>query len=144
MKRVEDWVQRLEQVLKETRDKPFNWGTFNCCIFTANCVEAQTGVDFMKDIRTQIKDKKTVTTYLKKHAGGSLIRFVEHIITTLDLKEINSAYVQRGDVVITKNISGCRAMAVVDLSGRSIVLIHPGMGCFNAPLDRIERAWRIS
>lgn len=43
--RIEGWEGRLNKVI-ERSNRPFQWGSNDCCIFSAKCVEAVTGLDF--------------------------------------------------------------------------------------------------
>ncbi|WP_299945368.1 hypothetical protein [uncultured Ruegeria sp.] len=42
--RLEDWPLRLDRLISEARDKPFEWGTHDCGTFAADVVETLTGV----------------------------------------------------------------------------------------------------
>ncbi|WP_293862505.1 hypothetical protein [uncultured Alsobacter sp.] len=41
--RREDWLARLEALVRDRQHREFAWGTFDCCTFAAEAVEAVTG-----------------------------------------------------------------------------------------------------
>lgn len=143
MKKVKNWVGNLQSVLDKSNGKPFDWGSFNCCMFAADCVEAQTGIDFLDGEREKVSDKKSVIKYLEREAEGSLIQFMENITAKYNMKEIKPALAQRGDLAIVKDHTGRAAFAVIDLSGQSVTAIKPGIGASRVSLSAVERAWRV-
>ena len=143
MKKLPDWVARLEQAFKEAKFKDFNWGTFNCCTFTADCVVAQTGEDPMEEMRPRFEDKRSAYRFLKELSGGSLAKAAEDVAAKYDMKEVAPAYVQRGDMVIAKNEDGEEIFAIIDLSGRWVIGVRPDTGLCHEELTVIERAWRL-
>lgn len=45
MQRLDDWEARLIAVLEAAQSRPFRLGTWDCALFAAAAVEAQTGFD---------------------------------------------------------------------------------------------------
>ena len=45
MNKLQDWQLRFEAFIKERQTLPFAWGTNDCAVFAADCVQALTGVD---------------------------------------------------------------------------------------------------
>lgn len=43
--RLPDWNDRLQALIRERRLTPFDWGTHDCVLWSADCVLAVTGVD---------------------------------------------------------------------------------------------------
>lgn len=43
--RFENWPLRLDQAIEAARQRPFAWGTHDCCSFAAGVVQALTGHD---------------------------------------------------------------------------------------------------
>lgn len=92
--RFEDWPQRLDAALAASRSRRFAYGTFDCMLFAADCVQAITGVDHAADFRGY--DSK-VAAYRIIARYGSL----EAMITSLLGRDpIHPAQARRGDVVL--------------------------------------------
>jgi len=51
VRRLDDWDQKLFAVIDAARQRRFAYGVHDCCVFAADCVMAQTGVDPMAGIR---------------------------------------------------------------------------------------------
>jgi len=49
LKRFADWRTRLNAVINERRNTPFEWGQHDCALWAAVAVNAMTGDDFAKD-----------------------------------------------------------------------------------------------
>ena len=49
--RVEGWEKILHDTLETMKERPFVWGTFDCCLFAADIVQALTGVDYAAGYR---------------------------------------------------------------------------------------------
>jgi hypothetical protein len=43
--RYSDWEERLAVYRDRVEEEPFVWGTHDCALFAAGCVNAMTGVD---------------------------------------------------------------------------------------------------
>lgn len=91
--KLDNWPLRLAEAIESARSKLFSYGAFDCGLFAADCVIAQTGVDPAAAIRG----------YTNKHAALRII--AEHggvlaMCTALLGKEpIHPSQAHRGDVV---------------------------------------------
>lgn len=90
--RKENWWDRLSAYLDKVRDKPFKWGEHDCCLFSSNCVEAMTGVDYMSEYRGGYDSQETAWEVLK---GKTLYMTIKKKLG----KPVPLAMAQRGDVV---------------------------------------------
>lgn len=89
-----DWQTRLAAVIDASHTKEFSYGTFDCALFAANCVQAITGIDYAASLRgyhSKIDAYRIVSSY------GSL----EAMITgLLGSEPIHQSLAQPGDVVL--------------------------------------------
>lgn len=143
MRKLKDWVPRLERTFKEAKFKTFDVREFNCCTFAADCVEAQIGIDPIKDWRHEFKNVRTACRFFKNLAGSSFMTAAYQVAANIGAKEIRPTYVQRGDVVIAENEAKEEIFAVIDLSARWVIGVRPDKGLQAEPLSVIKRAWRI-
>src|SRR5690242_8272988 len=51
LKRYQDWPERLAAFVATMRDRPFAWGSWDCCLFVAAAIKEMTGVDFGEPFR---------------------------------------------------------------------------------------------
>lgn len=94
MRRRPDWEERLAGYLAEVRDRPFQYGTHDCILFSASAVLAQTGVDIAADYRGKYHDKAGAAAILKSQGKGTLLRTLD---ATLPRRKPSRA--RRGDLV---------------------------------------------
>lgn len=109
MKRFPDWETRLCAYLAPLRDKPFEWGTHDCCTFAAGAVEAMTGEDTIPEFRGAYSDQASADEALSKVGRGTLIR-------TMNAKfaRVPVGHAHRGDIVMIKG--GGLAIAMGDVA----------------------------
>lgn len=133
--RVEGWELRLGGVFDQWRDAPFEWGTHDCVLFAARCVEAVTGENPCPGL------EGTYTTQAGALAALSAAGYA-------DLAEAFEAavgaprpvlFARRGDIVLTDPF----VSAVVDLTGETIVGLDPVAGFTFAPLRSAISAFTV-
>lgn len=110
MNRKENWPLLMQEYLKGVRYNPFAWGTFDCCMFAADCVLAMTGEDAAAPFRGRYTDGPGAVKALREFSGGGLL------LPTMEIVAANNGWepipnrmrVQRGDVVMGDPIvMGC-------------------------------------
>lgn len=132
--RHSDWSLRLAKLLRESQDKPFIWGEFDCCLFVSDCAVAVCGVDPAEAYRGRYKTEVG--------AKRALIKIHGSIEAAFDacFERIDPALVQRGDIITYKDDDGLSAAAVSWSNGFWAALRDGGVG-------RIEcepvAAWRV-
>ena len=88
--RPDGWEKRLQEYLQNVG--PFEWGTNDCCMFSANAVFAITGEDFAKPYRGY------------KTAKGALSRLKDIGVEGIATKALGQpkpvSYAKRGDVIL--------------------------------------------
>lgn len=94
MTRDESWPALLYAEVEKHKGVPFQYGTFDCCLFAADCVKAITGVDLADTFRGTYNDE---TGALKILAANG---YCSGIATGKLGDAIDIRMAQRGDVVI--------------------------------------------
>ncbi|MBP1806456.1 DUF6950 family protein [Rubellimicrobium aerolatum] len=126
-----DWQARLVAVLAAARGRPFAWGTWDCALFTAACVEAMTGEDLSAPFRGRYRTR----------AGGLRVAraagLADHVaVFAARLPEVAPGLARPGDVVVMAE----DALGIAQ--GRmAYVLAEAGWGLL--PLDGATRAFRV-
>jgi hypothetical protein len=92
--RFRDWQERLDQAIDAARNQSFSYGSFDCALFAASCVEAMTGVDYAAELRGY---DSRIDAYRIVAKFGSL----EAMITSLLQREpMHPSRATIGDVVL--------------------------------------------
>lgn len=134
--RLENWPSLLAAFLAD--EKPFAWGSRDCCLFAADAVLFITGIDPAIDFRNRYTTAKGAARVLKKYGG--LEGAVERITLDHGMMEIPVSMAQRGDVVLIDSPLG-DALAVVDLLGT--ITGQSTDGFTRYPIRCARRAWRV-
>lgn len=121
LQRLEGWEQRLFEFTRASMSQPYEWGTNDCIIFAAGCVEAMTGVDLAAEHRGTYTDELGAARIIARAGADSLAGFV-----ALYLPETPLSLVQRGDIVIAEGPEGdfaavCQGVTCVGPSRRGLI-----------------------
>lgn len=133
MTKKTNWTLALHQQIAQFNDKPFAWGTHDCCTFAADCVLAMTGVDHLAAHRGGYKTAVGAARRLAKVGG------IEAGMTALLGESIAPAFAQRGDVV-------CFSSPLGDTAGicMGTHIAAAGLsGITHTPMMQAYKAWRV-
>jgi hypothetical protein len=133
--RVKFWEQRLFQYTASIIDKPFEWGTHDCVIFAASCVEAQTGQDLAAEHRGTYEGPTGAARIIREAGCESLGDFL-----ALYLPEKPVPFLQRGDVALCEDAEGNQFTAICQ--GRTCVGPTPG-GLIHVKTSQAIRAYKV-
>lgn len=131
--RLPDWQARLTAYLAQVREAPFAWGRHDCALFVAGAVEAMTGEDLARGVRS----------YRSKAAGLAALQARGHAdheaLAAALLEEVPPLLARPGDVVVTDGEGG-PALGIVQ--GEQVYLVGlEGLGL--APRSAVRRAFRV-
>ena len=101
MKRHNNWESSLSQYIDECRDKPFEYGVHDCCMFASGAVLAMTGEDPMVEFRGKYKSQATSVRALKEIGQGNLEATIDHKFPVIEV-----GFAQRGDLAFYDNAIG--------------------------------------
>jgi hypothetical protein len=139
MRRFDDWPERLDQFVAGAIDKYFEWGSFDCCLFSCDAVLAITGVDLAADFRGSYSSELGAARLLAKYRGVEGIAWkvaAEHSIL-----EVPVLMAQRGDIVIMDGERGPTLGIVAPHGDKALFLGVDGMAAVE--LSKCRKAWRI-
>ena len=138
MKEV-DWVTKLMDFIQEVKNKPFEWGKWDCCIFADEALYRISGKrvipDEIKGWETEEEAQKTIKAY-GKTLGNSLNKAAKKA----GMKEIDLPYLSTGDLVLMKTEEGGEIAGICD---GHWLFAPTDDGLTNKRLDMALRAWRI-
>jgi hypothetical protein len=136
-------TKHLHTFLLDNANKPFAWGTHDCCTFAADAILSFTGVDIASDFRGKYHDMRGAFRTIKEVTGGTTIAdAAAHCAQKHGLTQLASPlFAQRGDLVLVAN--GAQLVSgIVHLNGRHVVLVGEN-GLQKESLRSVKRAWRI-
>lgn len=133
--RRHDWPERLAALLAERMAAPFAWGANDCCLFAADALHAQWGIDVASHLRGHYSSAAEAARVLQQEGG---VRGIANQVLGQPLPLASLA--QRGDVACVC-LEGRDTLGVVLDSGQWAA---PGPnGLFVCPLPADAVAWRV-
>lgn len=106
--RYPDWEDRLSHYLGRVEDEPFAWGTHDCALFAAGCVNAQTGVDPAAAFRGTYDSRVGAAEALRDKGQGTLLKTVKGWFG----EPVAVPFAKRGDLVMRDTSERDRALGV--------------------------------
>jgi len=101
LQRTTGWEQRLFAYTSGMLAIPFDYGTNDCVLFAASCVEVMTGVDLATEYRGKYNTKAGALRIIAETGADSLGDFVASF-----LPEKEVSFMQRGDLGIFEGEDG--------------------------------------
>ena len=131
----EQWDSKLYEFINDSRDKPFKWGKWDCCIFGIDAIKAMTGDlplkshwknknEAMEFIATEVSLNKIMTKYLREWG--------------LDI--IDKMFITAGDIALVKDENGEELVGVC--TGNMIACVCEDGFTFKGNLTA-KKVWRI-
>jgi len=128
---------------------PFAWGTNDCCLFSANGIQAMTGTDIADDFRGKYSGEISAFRLIRTVTGAgadpatAVADAAAWCAAKYGLVEWEHPLLaQRGDLVVIEN--GARLIAgLVHLNGRDVVSVAASGGIVRLPATAIRRAWHV-
>jgi hypothetical protein len=153
MRRREDWLERVIAHVDTVRQKTFEYGALDCCLFAADCVKAMTDEDPAAPARGRYKTAdEALATLLSVYEANDLPELMEALAAKYGWEEIeNPRYAQRGDIILLKSDAADdpRFHGALGLcAGPLTVFIRERLRAISTipspgEPDLIARAWRI-
>lgn len=132
MTKLADWESRLSALVTQAHTRPFAWGSHDCCLWAADCVLAQTGIDHGEGIRGTYADAREAIAMLDSMGGldgvGSLFG-----------SRIPPLSVMHGDVGVVR----CGDRDLMGLCNGDHWLVTGTNGLLLVPLGDASMAWRV-
>jgi len=140
--RFPDWTARLESFLAANRTRKFQYGSWDCCLFAADCILAITGIDIAEQFRGRYISRKEALRVVREITGRSSIEAAaEHCAEAHGMPEIEPLRAARGDMVLIPRPHDF-SLGIVALNGMQILIVgKQAIGPIQ--FDRACRAWRV-
>jgi hypothetical protein len=125
--RVENWERLLNEYIEQNNNKPFKYGRWDCCIFTAGAVKVMTGENYIKEFKYTNKKK---AEELIEQSGG-----IMKILTDRFGEPQNPNLARRGDIIYHNEAIG------ICLGAKAIFLTLNGF--LFVPMNEWLYSWRV-
>lgn len=142
--RHEHWPSRLHNYIHDNIDTPFVWGTFDCCLFTAGCIQAMTDQDCAAEWRGIYDSEEDIARIFHDRNYQGLTGAINEVAANFGVSMVSPKLAQRGDVVMFEGPLGPTLGVICDSRLVSVSL----KGLYFDKLDRFYNspksiAWRI-
>lgn len=138
MTRLQDWPERLQEVLERHAALPFAWGASDCLLMPMDGVSAMTGIDPAAEIRGRYRTARGAARHLRERGHRTVgDAFAAHF------PEIPVAMAGRGDLGVVRlpASDGYAGVIVFGLGAWGKDAARPGN--IFVPRSAIVRAFRV-
>jgi hypothetical protein len=137
--RINNWPSALVDHIDANRKTPFAWGSHDCMLWGASCVEAITGIDPAAEIRGTYSS--ALAAYRIIESNGGFDETVGAFIPSGAETQTHRNLAMRGDLVTTTDDRGRKALGVCD--GLWGVFPGPSGLTFIKRADLDLLAWKV-
>lgn len=136
MARRDDWAERLAVAFETARALPFAYGTHDCALFCAYCIDRMTDSTFAQQVKETLNYADEESAYAAINAAGSL----EAVVTQFLGEPTPRLLCRRGDVMLYQR-GGPPGLGIHD--GQQIIAPSEGVGLAGVPLECALKGWRV-
>jgi hypothetical protein len=137
-----DWAERLGTFLKSQCRKPFQYGTFDCCLFACDAVLSMTGTDLATDFRGHYHTRKEALRLIRDRYGkASVLTLADSRARDAGLPVFPGADAKPGDIVLLRRGKHDWSMGIGDLYFGIAVPIFKGIT--RVPLTLAVKTYRV-
>lgn len=142
MIRTGDWEHRLDRFLLDNSARPFRYGSWDCCLFVCDAIEAMTGIDVANKFRGQYANPKQARALARELCGGASVWDIARSTTgRFELKECIPAMARRGDVVLIPRKADY-SLGLIDLTGQ-VAYLTRWKGIARAQFTVAQIGWHV-
>lgn len=140
--RLPNWPALLQSFLCDNQHRPFQYGSWDCCLFVCDAIQIMTGTDIAKDFRGRYFSRKEAFEAIREYAGTASVQAVsETVALDHQMPEIPILQAHRGDMALL--IRGRDySLGLIDLNGKEVIHTSP-KGLWRVPLSFAVRAWSV-
>lgn len=138
MSRPVGWESRLCAAVEVYRARPFTWGSADCALFAASCIEAVTGVDPAAAVRGEYTDAAGAMRAL---VGLGFSNMVEAVAA--NRPEVPVALAHRGDVAVVREPSEGDPLGAVGVVLGPMIAAYGQTGLHFLPRSAALRCFQV-
>lgn len=133
-RRRADWRSRLVAAIEAHRHQPFAWGSNDCALFVADCIEAMTGADPAGAVRGRYDTEEGARAVLVALGHADVAA-----LAAAALPEIPPGRARMGDVAI---VEAAGQVSLGIFNGATIMVLAPS-GVGSLAFTAARRAFRV-
>lgn len=130
-----DWQDRLLKIAIERENTPFQWGSYDCCLYVADTIEAMTGFDPAEWFRGKYDSEEGAMALIEEKGG--MVGYMDSLFKSKSVE-----YAQRGDAVVVETDNG-PTMGIMWSGGAVWMQSETGVKLFPRLKKRITHVWGI-
>lgn len=132
----------LDSFLRQNCARKFRYGSWDCCLFVADAIEAMTGVDLAAPFRGTYEDRAGASRAMKYCGAADVAVLVGKVASEHDMPVVLAPQAQRGDMVLVRRGKRSYSLGIMGLRGRDVVIpFAEGLRLIH--LSNVVRAWRV-
>jgi hypothetical protein len=129
-----DWVARLNEAVSAASKRPFDYGSENCGLFAAQCIDAICEDSHRaEELRTHLGSVEAAARFLNDEGG------IEAAVTARLGTPLTWPNARRGDVCLMPTQDGPGLGVCV---GDTVAMMSPS-GVSHLRIDKALRVWRV-
>jgi hypothetical protein len=122
MTRFGDWQSRLDRFIRDNRERPFAYGSFDCCLFVCDAIQVMTGVDVAAEFRGRYHSRTEALRRVREATGVSSVRrVVEYVTSRHGMISVPVLYLGRGDVALIQRARDY-SLGLVAFDGQRVIV----------------------
>lgn len=146
MRRLPNWVARLDGLLADNGKRPFAYGQWDCCLFVCAAIEAITGTHpamWLTDYDTEAGGIDLASAHFGKPITG-VAEMVAIVAADRGMKQVPIGMAKRGDLIVFRQQSGEACCGIVSLNGMSLMVVTES-GLRSYPIAKLSSplAWNV-
>jgi len=134
MSRLIDWEDRLNALIEERMNAPFEWGLHDCALWGADAVLAQTGEDHGAAFRGKYEDAEGAALALREFGAGTIVRTYNAALSRRAV-----SLLRRGDIAMIGE--GIKGSVGVVIGGDGLFTDTDGL--MRVPRSLWSRGWGV-
>jgi hypothetical protein len=138
MSRVDNWRTLLAQFIDERRDRAFEWGSHDCCLFAADWIKTATGYDLADGFRGRYNS--ALGAHRLTASLGGLVPFVAHCLKEV-ARPTCASQATAGDLIVRDSGDG-DCIGIV-LGAQSAFVAKHGLEFLPTGLQADARFWKL-
>jgi len=140
--RLPCWQSALDDFLTAHRERRFQYGVWDCCLFACDAIEVMTGVDVAVQFRGRYHSRTEALRAIRDYAGEVSVRAVaERVTEAYAMPQVHILRARRGDVALIRRPRDY-SLGIVALNGTDVVTVTP-QGLQRIALSNVVCGWHV-
>ena len=136
VKKQAQWDIKLYEFINKSKDKPFKWGKWDCCIFGIEAIKEMTGE---LPLKSHWKNKKEAMDFIATE--GTLNKIMTKYLKEWNLFVIDKMFITAGDIALVKDENDEELVGVC--TGNMIACVCEAGFTFKGNMTA-KKVWRIN